>query len=80
MDKSLKDESFKLRFVLERTVYIMDEMLRDLRMLALASNTLRTLSVLRKVIIGLMVAFTALRTVRAVIRLKQACRPENTTA
>lgn len=72
MDKSLKDESFKLRFVLERTVYIMEEMLRDLRMLALASNTLRTLSVLRKVIIGLMVAFTALRTVRAVIRLKQA--------
>lgn len=52
----------------------MDEMLRDLRMLALASNTLRTLSVLRKVIIGLMVAFTALRTVRAVIRLKQAMR------
>ena len=41
----------------------MDEMLRDLRMLALAANTLRTLSVLRKVIVGLMVAFTALRAV-----------------
>ena len=52
----------------------MDEMLRDLRMLALASNTLRTLSVLRKVIVGLMVAFTALRAVRVLMRLKQANR------
>ena len=52
----------------------MDEMLRDLRMLALAANKLRTLSVLRKVIVGLMVAFTALRAVRVLMRLKQANR------
>lgn len=52
----------------------MDEMLRDLRMLALAANTLRTLSVLRKVIVGLMVAFTVLRAVRVLMRLKQANR------
>jgi hypothetical protein len=50
----------------------MDEMLRDLRMLALASNTLRMLSVLKKVVIGLMVAFAALRTVRAALRLREA--------
>ena len=50
----------------------MDEMLRDLQMLALASNTLRILSVLKKVVIGLMIAFAALRAVRAVLQLKQS--------
>lgn len=50
----------------------MDEMLRDLQMLALASNTLRLLSVLKKVVIGLMIAFAALRAVRAVLQLKQS--------
>ncbi len=50
----------------------MDEMLRDLQMLALASNTLRILSVFKKVVIGLMIAFAALRAVRAVLQLKQS--------
>lgn len=50
----------------------MDEMLRDLQMLALASNTLRILSVLKKVVIGLMIAFAALRAIRAVLQLKQS--------
>lgn len=50
----------------------MDEMLRDLQMLALASNTLRILSVLKKVVIGLMIAFAALRAVRAVLQLKRS--------
>lgn len=50
----------------------MDEMLRDLQMLALASNTLRILSVLKKVVIGLMIAFAALRAVRAVLQFKQS--------
>lgn len=50
----------------------MDEMLRDLRMLALASNTLRMLAVVKKVVIGLTIAFTALRAVRVFLRLKQS--------
>lgn len=50
----------------------MDEMLRDLRMLALASNTLRMLAMVKKIVISLMVAFTALRAVRVLMRMKQA--------
>lgn len=50
----------------------MDEMLRDLRMLALASNTLRLLAVVKKIVIGLMVALTALRAVRIFLRLRQS--------
>lgn len=50
----------------------MDELLRDLQLLALASNTLRLLSVFKKVIIGLMVGFAALRALRAALRWSQS--------
>lgn len=50
----------------------MEEMLRDLQLLALASNTLRLLSIFKKVIIGLMLGFAALRILRTALRWSQS--------